>query len=48
MRQGTALRQPTGMRTDINMNIVNRPVTNHGIGGVKGLTAGPGINILSK
>jgi hypothetical protein len=26
------------------MNIVNRPVTNHGIGGVKGLSTGPGFN----
>ena len=25
------------------MNIVNRPVTNHGIMGVKGLNAGPGF-----
>lgn len=24
------------------MNIVNRPVTNHGIAGIKGLNAGPG------
>ena len=26
----------------INMNIVNRPVTNHGLGGVKGISVGPG------
>lgn len=24
------------------MNIVNRPVTNHGLGGIKGLNVGPG------
>ena len=33
------------MRADINMNIVNRPVTNHGLGGIKGLNVGPGIKI---
>ncbi len=41
-RQGTALRQPTSIRSDFNMNIVNRPVTNHGLGGIKGLNVGPG------
>jgi len=25
------------------MNIVNRPVTNHGLGGIKGLNVGPGF-----
>jgi hypothetical protein len=25
------------------MNIVNRPVTNHGLGGIKGLNVGPGL-----
>ena len=45
MRQGTALRQPTSIRADVNMNIVNRPVTNHGLGGIKGLNIGPGKNI---
>ena len=41
-RQGPALRQPTSIRSDFNMNIVNRPVTNHGLGGIKGLNVGPG------
>jgi len=27
------------------MNIVNRPVTNNGLGGIKGLNAGPGKNL---
>jgi len=42
------MRQPTGVRSDVNMNIVNRPVTNHGLGGVKGLTAGPGRQVVDK
>ncbi len=29
------------------MNIVNRPVTNHGLVGIKGLNAGPGIFLNS-
>ena len=46
MRQGTAMRQPTAIRGDVNMNIVNRPVTNHGLGGIKGLNVGPGLNLF--
>jgi hypothetical protein len=48
MRQPTGMRQPTAVRTDINMNIVNRPVTNHGLGGVKGLNAGPGRQVVDR
>lgn len=47
----TALRQPTGVRqptavNNSNLNIVNRPVTNHGIMGVKGLSGGPGFFLM--
>ena len=34
---GDVIKKPNSRMLYINMNILNRPVTNHGIGGVKGL-----------
>ena len=34
------MRQPTSLGS---LNLLERPVTNHGLGGVKGLKMGPGI-----
>jgi len=56
-RMGTAARQPTAMRKDVNtegvgyntnINVTNRPVTNHGLSGVTSSSQGPKRKIYDK
>jgi len=44
MRQGTAMREPnlTGVGYNAKVNAVDRPVTNHGLSGIKQNSQGPG------
>lgn len=56
-RMGTGMRQPTAMRKEVNtdsvgyntsVNVVNRPVTNHGVAGVTATSQGPKRKIYDK
>lgn len=56
-RQGTSMRQPTAMRKETNtdgvgyntsVNVVNRPVTNHGVSGISTASVGPKRKIYDK
>jgi hypothetical protein len=48
MRMGTSSRQPnaeknlTGVGYNTKVSAVDRPVTNHGMSGIKGVSQGPG------
>mmetsp|Transcript_30506 Transcript_30506/g.29969 ORF Transcript_30506/g.29969 Transcript_30506/m.29969 type:complete len:529 (+) Transcript_30506:13-1599(+) len=57
MRMGTGYKQPTGVKKDIktegvgyksDVNIVNRPVTNHGLSGITSTSHGPKRKIYDK
>lgn len=56
-RMGTGMRQPTAMKKEINtdsvgyntsVNVVNRPVTNHGVSGINATGQGPKRKIYDK
>ena len=56
-RMGTGMRQPTAMKKEVNtdsvgyntnVNIVNRPVTNHGVMGITATSQGPKRKIYDK
>lgn len=54
---GTSMRQPTAIKKDVNtdsvgyntsVNVVNRPVTNHGVAGITSTSQGPKRKIYDK
>lgn len=50
MRQGTAMREPnlTGVGYNAKVNAVDRPVTNHGLSGIKQNSQGPGRQVYDR
>ena len=57
MRMGTSMRQPTGMQREANFSgvgyntkvtAIDRPVTNHGMSGIKIQNQGPGRQIYDR
>ena len=57
MRMGTSMRQPTAMQREVNFSgvgyntkvtAIDRPVTNHGISGIKVQNQGPGRQIYDR
>lgn len=51
MRQGTAARREanySGVGQNTKVNVVDRPMTNHGVGGMKTAAQGPGRQIYDR